>query len=87
MTKKETAWLIVRTSGVAFGFAALWHVCAAAYYAYLMLSPPRDSGHGYFFAREAAFWEILAAFAYSLLCFYFLRRGVWVYRMLVREAP
>lgn len=85
MTKSEASWLVVRVGGIAACFAAVWHLCAAGYYVYVMASPQTDSGHGYFFAREAAFLEVATLLGYAIVAFYLLRAGRVVHRLLMRE--
>ena len=85
IAKKEAAWLLVRLIGIAFGFAAFWHVCAAAFSVYVMAGPFEDSGHVYVYARQNAVLEVLMAGGYGILCLYFIRRGTLVHRILMRE--
>lgn len=85
ITKREAGWLIVRLVGVAFGFAALWHVCAAAFSVYVMAGPFEDSGHVFAYARQNAVLDALTAAGYGVLSLYFIRRGSLLHRMLMKE--
>ena len=87
ITKKEIAWLLVKLVGIAFGFATIWHVCAAAYFVYVMSGPFVDSGHVFAFARQNVVLELLIAGGYGILCLYFVRRGTLIHQILMREEP
>ena len=89
ITQDEAAWLVLRTIGLIFAWAALTKIAGFAYTAHILTSDgPTNirTALGGRFSWELALPQVFMVLIYGALAFYFLRHGGFCHRLLCSGA-